>query len=49
MGRAKEVIYYNDRYKGKYLDDETCDKLESLLKLQENKGYVKELKHIKCI
>jgi superfamily II DNA or RNA helicase len=46
MGRAKEVIYYNDRYKGKYLDDETCDKLESLLKLQENKGYVKELKHI---
>lgn len=46
MGRKKEIIYYNNRLKGKYIDKETCNKLEALLKLDEAKGYVKELKNV---
>lgn len=46
MGRKKEIIYYNNRLKGKYIDEETCNKLEALLRLDEAKGYVKELKNV---
>lgn len=47
MGRKKEVVYKNERYAGKYLDDETCNKLEALLKLDRENGVVSDLKH--CI
>lgn len=43
----KEVVFENDRYKGKKLDSETCMKLEQLLRLDEAGGYVKDLKN--CI
>lgn len=46
MGRKKEITYYNGRLKGKYLDEETCNKLEALLRLDEEKGFVKELKNV---
>lgn len=46
MGRKKEVILYNDRYMGKYLDEKTCNTLEALLKLQEDNGKVEDLKNI---
>lgn len=46
MGRKKEITYCNNRLKGKYLDDSTCNRLEALLKLDEAKGYVKELKNV---
>ena len=46
MVRAKEILYYNNRLKGKYLTDEDCNKLESLRKIDEKKGFIKDLKNI---
>ena len=46
MGIAKEVVYYNGRLKGKLLTEEDCKTLESLKRVDEQKGYVKELKNI---
>ena len=46
MGRAKEVVYYNGRLKGKLLTDKDCDTLESLIRIDREKGYVKDLRNI---
>lgn len=46
MGKKKEVTYYNDRLQGKYLTDEVCNKLESLRRLDKEKGYVSDLKNM---
>lgn len=44
--RAKEIIYYNGKLRGKYLSEDTCDKLDALAKLDVRRGCIKELKHI---
>lgn len=46
MGRKREVIYYKDKLMGKYLDEETCDKLDSIRELDAQHGYIKDLKNI---
>lgn len=46
MGRAKELVYYNGKLKGKLLTDEDCKTLEFLKRVDAKKGYVKELKNI---
>lgn len=46
MGRKRELIYYKDRLQGKYLDNETCDKLDSVRKLDKKNGYISDLKNI---
>lgn len=46
MSRKKQVVYENGRYKGMLLDSETCLKLESLRRLDEEKGFVKDLQTI---
>ena len=46
MARKREVVYYNGRLQGKYLDEDMCDRLENLRKLDQEQGYVKELKNI---
>lgn len=46
MGKKKEVIMENGRYKGKYLDSATCKKLESLIRLSQENGYVEDLRNI---
>ena len=46
MARKKQISYINGRLSGNYLNQDTCNKLESLRRLDEKKGYVKELKHI---
>lgn len=45
MGKAKEVVYYNDRLKGKLLSDKECNILESLIKIDNENGYIEDLKH----
>lgn len=44
MNRAKEVTYYNDRYKGS-LSEDVCDAVEQLLELDSENGEVTDLKH----
>lgn len=46
MPRKKQVVYENGRYKGMLLDSETCLKLESLRRLDEEKGFVQDLQNI---
>lgn len=46
LSRAKEIIFYRGRYKGKMLEDSDCDKLEELLKIDAQKGYVKDLQNV---
>lgn len=46
MAKRKEVKYHRGRYKGSYLSNEVCDKLESLRKVDSEKGYIRELKNI---
>ena len=46
MGKKKEVLFYNGRYVGKRLDEDICNKLESLRRIEEAGGYVKELRNI---
>lgn len=46
MGRKKDVIYKNGRFAGKYLDEETCNKLERLISLNKNNKFITDLKHI---
>lgn len=46
MGKKKEVVLYNNRYKGTKLSEEDCNKLEKLIKLSNDNGCVKELKKI---
>ena len=43
--KAKEIIYYNERYKGT-LTDKECDTLEYLIKLDKENGVIEDLKHI---
>lgn len=45
MSRKKEISYINGRLSGKYLTEEVCRKLETLLKLDEEHGFVSDLKH----
>lgn len=46
MSRAKEIVYYRERLQGKHLSNEDCDKLESLRRLDNEQGCVKDLKHL---
>jgi len=46
MGRSKEVVYYNNRLRGKNLSDDDCKILESIIHVDEQKGCVGDLKHI---
>ena len=46
MGKtAKEVLYYNERYKGSLTDDQ-CQAIEYLLEIDKNNGYVSDLRHV---
>lgn len=45
MGKAKEVLYCNDRYKGS-LSEDVCDTLEQLIELDSQNGCVPDLRHI---
>lgn len=47
MSRKKELVYQNGRYAGKYLDEKTCRKLETLLRISEDNGCIEDLKN--CI
>ena len=46
MGRKKEINYMNGRLCGKYLNEDLCNKLEKLRRLDENKKAVVDLKDI---
>jgi len=46
MGKRKEILYMNDRFCGQSLDATTCSQLEVLLRLDEEDGFVEELKHL---
>lgn len=46
MGKKREVTFYNGRYQGKNLTEETCDKLESLMQVDARGDYIKELRHV---
>ena len=46
MAKKKEIVIKNGRYAGKYLTDKDCSRLESLLKLDESRGCVEDLKHV---
>ena len=45
MGRQKEVVYYNDKYKGS-LSDTECEMLEQIIDLDSINGSMNDLKHI---
>lgn len=44
MAKKKELIFQNGRYAGKYLDESTCRRLETLLRVSEDNGCVEDLK-----
>ena len=46
MGRSKEVVYYRDRLKGTILSESDCDILENLLRVDAQKGYIKDLQNV---
>lgn len=46
MGRKKEIKYINGRLAGKMLDEETCAKLEKIIKASKDKGSVSKLKNL---
>ena len=46
MAKRREVVRYNGKLQGSMLSRETCDKLDSLVALDAQKGYVKELKNV---
>lgn len=46
MGKKRVVNYINGRLSGQYLTEEVCNKLESLRRLDDQKGFVKDLKDI---
>ena len=46
MAKKHETVYHNGKLRGKLLTEETCDKLDSLLRLDAKNGFVKELKGI---
>lgn len=47
MARSKKVVSYsNNRLKGSYLSDEDCNILESLIRLDDRKGCVGDLRNI---
>lgn len=46
MGRKKEVIMYKGRYRGRYLSENDCDKLEKLRELDSNGDCIDSLKHV---
>lgn len=41
----KEVVYYNDRYRGS-LSEENCKKLEEIINLDKNMGCIDDLTHV---
>ena len=43
--KAKEVTYYNERYKGS-LSEEQCQRLETLIQLDKENGCIEDLRHI---
>ena len=46
MGKAKEVVYFGNRLRGKLLSEEICRKLEMLRQVDRDKNYVADLKNI---
>lgn len=46
MGRKKEILLENGRYKGKLLSSKTCSTLEKIIKLNEEHGCVSDLKNV---
>lgn len=48
MGRKKEVVYFNNRLRGKHLSERECEKLEALMRLDARKGCVSDLSDIIC-
>ena len=40
MGSRRELVYYGNKLKGKLLSDEDCRVLDSLLKINKEKGYI---------
>lgn len=46
MGRKREVITYKGALRGKYLSEDDCDKLDSLLDIWEAGGSVPDLTHV---
>lgn len=46
MARKREVVYHNGKLKGQLLTGEVCDKLDSLVALDAQHGFVRELKNV---
>lgn len=46
MGRKKEVVVRNGKYVGKYLDEQICKRLDTLINLNDRNGYIEDLKNI---
>lgn len=46
MAKRRNVVLENGRYKGTRLDTETCNRLEALIRLNEENGYIEDLKHV---
>lgn len=46
MAQRKVVSYYNGRYQGAHLSDETCDILDTIIELSAQKGVFEDLKHM---
>lgn len=45
MGKKKEVRYYNGRLVGKFLEEGTCKKLESLIQASKKQKCIPQLKN----
>lgn len=46
MGRAKQVVMYNNRWMGTSLTEKECSTLEALRKVDEKKGYIQDLRNV---
>lgn len=46
MGRAKELYYHNGKLQGKYLNEQTCDILDTIRKVSDANAYVTDLRNI---
>ena len=44
MSRRKEVVFYNNRYKGALLSDKNCEILEKLIKISDDNGCIDDLR-----
>ena len=46
MSRRKEVVFYNNRYKGTLLSEKDCDTLEALMRVDKSKGCIESLRKV---